>query len=144
MANSRIFLLLFVIAVVYFIVFRFVYLCCCGSKAHLPFVVVCKALNRKKCTGASWPCLRKFSLPLACCCPTILGLLWELVCWQRSTIPSLDNFWTIGRQPTLEPPDLRDYLPLLFLLLPKPPFSPLLFQSQSFGGGGLMTHDVSG
>ena len=49
--SSRIFLLLFVIAVVYVIVFRFVYLCCCASKAHLSFVVV--ALSRKKslCTG---------------------------------------------------------------------------------------------
>ena len=56
---------------------------------------------------------------LACCCPTIPGLLWELVCWRRSTIPSLDNFWTIGGQPTLEPPDLRDYLGRrLFFLLP--------------------------
>ena len=46
-------------------------------------------------------------------------LVVKLVCWRRSTIPSLDNFWTIGGQPTLEPPDLRDYLGRrLFFLLP--------------------------
>ena len=52
---------------------------------------------------------------LACCGA---GLL---VGGQQS--PSSDNFWTIGGQPTLEPPDLRDYLRLFQVLA-----APLLFQ----------------
>ena len=42
-------------------------------------------------------------LQFSACCGA--GLL---VGGQQS--PSSDNFWTIGGQPTLEPPDLRDYL----------------------------------
>ena len=71
------------------------------------------------------PKIRCCQSPTIPCCPpsTILSLLQSwFVGGQQS--PSSDNFWTIGGQPTLEPPDLRDYLRLFQVLA-----APLLFQN---------------
>ena len=84
--------------------------CCCLCFDHGTKGTKCRLCGAREHFLSQWLVVVVPQF-LACCGAGLLA---------RSTIPpSLDNFWTIGRQPTLEPPDLRDYLPLLFLFLPE-------------------------
>ena len=147
MANSRIFLLLFVIAVVYVIVFRFVYLCCCASKAHLSFVVVCKALNRKKCTGEKEQVGRAWEnflsrwlvvAPqfLACCGSWFVGSGQQSRLWTIFGQSADSRHWSrlIYGITSLSSSSLHQNLPSLLFF----------FNHNTLGGGGRMTHDACG